>query len=167
MANRRGQWSGGGLLQTQSWSFPSALRSAPALTPSPRNEAARSAHRAPPSGQRATRALYPPCPLARLQMARVPGPTCAPRPLRQPGPICPQAPAQRGRDKYTRTPGVPAGQICLSGARRGSAPGPAPGPSWAPLRDALQLVPAGSASGSPSRTAPSPDKASCGPSPEC
>lgn len=108
--------------------FPPPACAAPALIPPPGNEAARRAHRAPPSGQGATRALFLPCPLARLQMARTLGPTCAPRPLRQPGPICPQAPAQRSRDKYTQTPGVPAGQICLSGARRGSAPEPAPGP---------------------------------------
>lgn len=40
-------------------------------------------------------------------MARALGPTCAPGPLRQPGPTCPQTSAQRGRDKYTRTPRLP------------------------------------------------------------
>lgn len=158
--------AGAGSCKPRPRPFPPRVCVAPALTPPPGNEAARSAHRAPPSGQRATRALCPPCPLARLQMAAALGPTCAPRPLRRPGPICPQAPAQRGRDKYTRTPGVPAGQIGLSGARRGSAPGPAPGPSSAPLRDPLQFVPASPASGSPSHTARDGTRSPAAPAPK-
>lgn len=133
VANRRGQSGGGGLLQTKSNSLPSArpARCAGSHTPAPRG-AERSAHGAPPSGQGATRALCPPCLLAQLQMARARGPTCALQPLRQPGPICPQAPAQRSRDKYTQTPGVPAWPICLSGARRGSVPGLLPAPLMPP-----------------------------------
>lgn len=62
---------------------------------------------------------------------------------------------------------MPAGLICLSGARRGSAPGPAPGPSEAPLQDPLEPVPVGHASDSLSHATRAPNKASCGPSPWC
>lgn len=81
--------------------------------------------------------MCPPCPLARVQMARALGPTCTPRPLGQPGLTCPQAPAQRSRDKYTRTPCVPAGRFArqapVGTALRGRLPAPP-----RPLGDSLQ-----------------------------
>lgn len=70
-------------------------------------------------------------------MARALGPTCTPRPLGQPGLTCPQAPAQRSRDKYTRTPCVPADRFArqapVGTALRGRLPAPP-----RPLGDSLQ-----------------------------
>lgn len=141
VANRRGQPDGGGLLQTKSWFLLSAVRCAGSDLYPTQLQVGRSSHGAPATGQGATRALRPLCPLAPLQIAPTLGPACTPRPLRRPGPICPQALVQSSLDKYTRIPIVPAGLLCLSGARRGSAPGTAPGSSWVLLPGPLQSAP--------------------------
>lgn len=125
VANGTERSGGGRVLQTAPGRSPRWTRGARPPRPAPGRE-----ERAPRPA-REPRAPRPPCPLAALQMELALGPARTPRLPRPPGPNCPQTPVQRSRsrDKYTRIPGVPTGPLCLSGARRGSAPGAAPGPS--------------------------------------
>lgn len=81
-------------------------------------------------------------------------------------PDLPSSPCLTQRDKYTLTPGVPAGRFAcqapVGAALQGLLPallGPPPGP--------LELAPLDRASGNPSRATLAPNKASCDPSPGC
>lgn len=123
----------GGLLQTESRSFPSAgarrLLSHPCFAQGGEERTSSPALR---PGLKTTCARCPTCP---LQMARALGPIYAPWPLRQPGRICPQARAQRSRDKHTRSPCVPAGrfacEVSVGAALQGLLPDPFRPPSGA------------------------------------
>lgn len=140
----------GGLLQTESRSFPSADGCAVAA---PCGEESASSFALRPENH--TRPV-PDVPLARLQMARALGPVCAPRSL---GSLArsalKQAPAQRSWDKYTRSRESPrasrplASQVPVGAAVQGLLPAPLRPPSGA----LSSPSPLGRASESPSGAA--------------